>query len=186
MSGQLHVHLATYPKAPNARTPFNSADTAIKRRIPTVQRDSANIRKNTLNVEGWGRGMMLPRFFCTYQIPPCHPAGPDHQPAHITCPSHAPHAHQGPCSRATPAPGGERRGRRGFTSLSQTHPVPLLLGRKKNGPPGAGRGGGLTTEEWAPLPRVFHNTNELRLMRRECETASVMSALCGPWLESAR
>ena len=32
------------------------------------------------------------------------------------------------------------------------------------------------TENWAPLPRVFHNTNELGPMRHECETASVMSA----------
>ena len=39
-----------------------------------------------------------------------------------------------------------------------------------------GRRGG-RTENWAPLPRVFHNTNESGSMRHECETASVMSAL---------
>ena len=40
---------------------------------------------------------------------------------------------------------------------------------------GKGEGGG--TENWAPLPRVFHNTDELGSMRHESETASVMSAL---------
>ena len=42
------------------------------------------------------------------------------------------------------------------------------------------------TEDWAPLPRVFHDTNELGSMRHGCETASVMRALCGPWLKGAR
>ena len=32
------------------------------------------------------------------------------------------------------------------------------------------------TENWAPLPRVFHITKDLGSMKRECETASVMSA----------
>ena len=39
------------------------------------------------------------------------------------------------------------------------------------------RMGSDAAENWAPLPRVFHNTNELGSMSPECETAKVMSAL---------
>ena len=32
------------------------------------------------------------------------------------------------------------------------------------------------TENWAPLPRVFHNTNELGSVRHECELHGVMTS----------
>ena len=32
------------------------------------------------------------------------------------------------------------------------------------------------TENWAPLPRVFHNTNESGSVRHECELKSVMTS----------
>ena len=33
-----------------------------------------------------------------------------------------------------------------------------------------------STENWAPLPRVFHNTNELGSVRHECELQGVMTS----------
>ena len=38
---------------------------------------------------------------------------------------------------------------------------------------GEREGGG---ENWEPLPRVFHNTNELGSVRHECELQSVMTS----------
>ena len=32
------------------------------------------------------------------------------------------------------------------------------------------------TENWAPLPRVFHHTNELGSVRHECELQGVMTS----------
>ena len=41
------------PKAPHAKASSNGANKAMKRRNPTLQRDSPNIKKNFLNFVGW-------------------------------------------------------------------------------------------------------------------------------------
>ena len=49
-------------------------------------------------------------------------------------------------------------------------------GGRKGGGAGREEEEGVKTENWAPLPRVFHNPNEIESVRRECELQSVITS----------